>query len=196
MKEPPNKRVSFFVDGQNLFHSVKAAFGCPFPNYDIRKLTCSICEKQRWDSPASINFYTGIPSRNINPAWHDFWRQKTDGMREQGIHVFSRPLSYSNKVGREKGIDIRIALDVTRAVLEDSCDVAVILSQDQDLSEVAKEVRRISKKENRWIKIASAFPINPTSGNSRGINNTDWIKINREMYDECTDSNDYRLKAR
>ena len=32
--EPPLKRAFVFVDGQNLFHAAKEAFGYSFPNYD------------------------------------------------------------------------------------------------------------------------------------------------------------------
>jgi len=41
MIEPSNKRVSFFIDGQNLFHGVKEAFGYRYPNYDVKKLSRS-----------------------------------------------------------------------------------------------------------------------------------------------------------
>jgi hypothetical protein len=71
-------------------------------------------------------------------------------------------------------------------------NVAVIFSQDQDLKEVADEIVRISKEQNRWIKIASAFPISPTYDNKRGINETDWIKIDKKTYDACIDPNNYR----
>jgi len=57
---------------------------------------------------------------------------------------------------------------------------------------VADEVRRISIEQNRWIKVASAFPISPTSKNTKGINKTDWIMIDRQIYDSCIDPNDYR----
>ena len=43
--------------------------------------------------------------------------------------------------------------------------------------------------------MASAFPFSPASPNRRGINGTDWIKIDRATYDACLDPNDYRLKA-
>ena len=36
--EPAIKRVVTFVDGQNLFHAVHAAFGYSYPNYDIQTL--------------------------------------------------------------------------------------------------------------------------------------------------------------
>jgi hypothetical protein len=32
------------------------------------------------------------------------------------------------------------------------------------------------------------------SRNTRGINKTDWIKIDRQLYDSCLDPNDYRPK--
>ncbi|MFA5975992.1 MAG: NYN domain-containing protein [Elusimicrobiota bacterium] len=121
-------------------------------------------------------------------------------MGRQGIHVFSRKLRYRNQtvkipngqkftflVGQEKGIDIRIALDVVRAVHRNECDVALLFSQDQDLSEVADEVRLIAHEQRRWIKIASAFPFSPTVHNKRGINKTDWIPIDRTAYDACLD---------
>lgn len=99
-------------------------------------------------------------------------------------------------VGQEKGIDIRIALDVVRLALRKEYDVAVIFSQDQDLSEVVEEIREIASLQDRWIKIACAFPLSPTSKNKRGINKTDWITIDRTTDDACLDTNDYRPKAR
>jgi hypothetical protein len=48
--------------------------------------------------------------------------------------------------------------------------------------------------QNRWIKVASAFPSSPTSINRRGIERTDWIRIDRATYDACLDRRDYRPK--
>ena len=204
MNEPSEKRVSLFVDGQNLFHAVKEAFDYQYPNYDVRKLANSICKREKWGEPTSIHFYTGVPREAMSKRWHDFWRRKLDAMREEGVDVFSRALRpfYSKRantpdqkqppIGVEKGIDVRLSLDVIRATYENRCDIVVILSQDQDFSEVAKEVRYISKKQERWIKIASAFPVSHEHDKKRGIEGTDWIKIDRRMYDECIDSKDYR----
>jgi hypothetical protein len=95
-------------------------------------------------------------------------------------------------VGREKGVDVRLALDVVRLTRSGDLDVAVLLSQDQDLSEVADEVRAISVAQSRWIKTACAFPVSPTARNRRGINGTEWIRIDRALYDGCLDPTDYR----
>ncbi len=75
-------------------------------------------------------------------------------------------------------------------------DIALVMSQDQDLSEVADEIREIARQQDRWLKMASAFPASPASQNRRGINGTDWIKIDRATYDGCLDIRDYRPKAK
>lgn len=94
--------------------------------------------------------------------------------------------------GEEKGIDVRLALDVIRMAHRKEYDVAVIFSQDQDLSEVAEEIRAIAREQDRWIKVACAFPFSPTTRNRRGIDKTDWIRIDRATYDACLDRRDYR----
>ncbi len=126
-------------------------------------------------------------------------------MSRMGIITFSRPLRYREKtlklaggnefstiVGEEKGVDVRIALDVIRMVRKNELDVALLFSQDQDFSEVADEIKTIAQEQNRWIKVASAFPASLSARNARGINNTDWIPIDRASYDACIDPRDYR----
>lgn len=206
--EPTTKRAVAFVDGQNLFYAVKYAFGYNWPNYDPQALALKICASQGWDLK-TIHFYTGVPSAEARPFWNHFWTAKLAVMGTRGIATFSRKLKYRNQtvslsdgstttvlIGQEKGIDVRLALDVVRLARENQYDVALIFSQDQDLSEVADEVRSISIDQHRWIKVACAYPTSPTYDNKRGINNTDWIKIERTLYDTCIDPNDYRPKRK
>lgn len=204
--EPPVKRTIAFVDGQNLFHTVRAAFGYTYPNYDVKALAQAICPARGWQL-AQVRFYTGVPDRTDNAFWSGFWAAKLLAMSRQGIWTFSRTLRYRNQTvklpdgtmhaflaAEEKGVDVRIALDVIRMAHRREYDVALVFSQDQDLSEVAAEVRVISAEQSRWIKIASAFPVSPAARNRRGINSTDWIQIDRAAYDACIDARDYRPK--
>jgi uncharacterized LabA/DUF88 family protein len=204
--EPIAKRTIAFVDGQNLYHAAKEAFGHTYPNYDALALTKAICTSKGW-SLVQTRFYTGIPDAADNPFWNAFWVNKLGEMGRQGVWVFQRPLRYRNQVvrlpdgssmtslaGEEKGIDVRIALDVIRMAHHGEFDVALVFSQDQDLSEVAREVRAIAIEQGRWIKIASAFPVGPATRNRRGIDRTDWIAIDRATYDACVDPYDYRAK--
>jgi len=163
-----------------------------------------VCEPNGWQL-SEVRFYTGVPDATADSVWNSFWVNKTTRMGQTGIKVITRPLRYRNKIvrlpdgtqhsfltGEEKGIDVRIALDVIAGARNRSYDVAIVFSQDQDLAEVATEIRTIAGEQGRWIKIACAFPDSPTARNRRGINGTDWIRIDRATYDRCIDPRDYR----
>lgn len=202
--EPTLKRALAFVDGQNLFYAVKYAFGYTYPNYDIPALAGAVSQTRGW-TLAGVRFYTGIPNPQDEPFWHHFWTAKLAVMGTRGVVTFSLNLKYRNQtvrlpdgttttvlVGQEKGVDVRLALDIVRLARESAYDVAVLFSQDQDLSEAADEVRAISIAQQRWIKLACAFPVSPTYSNIRGVNKTDWVQIDRALYDTCIDPTDYR----
>ncbi|MCY2953680.1 MAG: NYN domain-containing protein [Planctomycetota bacterium] len=205
--EPPVKRAVAFFDGQSLFHCAKGAFGYTWANYDPVKLATAICVQQAWKL-AQTRFYTGIHTPQGNAYLHGLWKNKLSVLgRQPNIHIFSRPLRYRQKTvelpdgsihtfdtAEEKGVDVRLALDLIRLAMRAQYDVALVFSQDQDLSEAADEVRAISMEQRRWIKIASAFPVGAAGGNAHGINKTDWIPIDKALYETCIDHRDYRPK--
>lgn len=207
MAVAPNlPRAIAFIDGQNLFYAAKEAFGYAYPSYEPLCLSQAICKVQGWGL-REVHFYTGIPDIQDDSFWNYFWTSKLAQMGRMGIDVFYRHLRYRNQtvklpdgtpytflVGQEKGVDIRIALDIVRMARENIYDVCLIWSQDQDLTEAVDEIKRIAARDNRWIKVACAFPFSPTTKNKRGIDKTDWIKIDRATYDACLDHRDYRPK--
>lgn len=202
--EPAIKRTIAFIDGQNLFHTAKQAFGYNYPNFDVQKLAQAVCTQRGWQLDR-VQFYTGVPDPTDNAFWHGFWRNKLAMMGRRRVKVYSRTLVYRNKTvslpdgsthtflsGEEKGIDVRLALDVLDLAHRDEYDVALIFSQDQDLSELVDLIRALVGHHSRWIKVASAFPDSPTRTYRRGIDRTDWCQIDRAMYDACIDPRDYR----
>jgi uncharacterized LabA/DUF88 family protein len=204
--EPAVKRAVAFFDGQNLFRHAMAAFGHYHPNYDPNKLFNAICAQGGW-KPFGVRFYTGTPAADKDAMWHAYWANRLLAMRRAGILVVSRPLRYHKKTiplpdgtdvtietPEEKGIDVRLALDVIRMTLNSQFDVAVIFSQDQDLAEVAAEVREISKSQDRWLKVVSAYPSSATASATRGIDKTEWLEMDRAFYDAHLDPRDYRPK--
>ncbi|MGH7149448.1 MAG: hypothetical protein ACREIU_02055, partial [Planctomycetota bacterium] len=64
------------------------------------------------------------------------------------------------------------------------------------LSEVAREIRAIARRQGRWIKIASAYPRIAGRHGRPGIDLTDWIPIDRATYEACIDPRDYRRRGR
>jgi uncharacterized LabA/DUF88 family protein len=192
MTEPNVKHAVAFVDGQNLFQHAKAAFGHHHPNYDPKKLHDAVCTANGW-KPTLTRFYTGVPEAHEQPMWSGYWSNRVLAMKRAGVHVTTRPLRYRReeividgvtevrRIAQEKGIDVRLALDIVSLARTKQYDVAIIFSQDQDLNEVIQEVRDISIEQKRWIKVVSAFPHSGSASSVRGINGA-----------QCIDTKDYR----
>ncbi len=122
-------------------------------NYDILALVKAVCDREAWELKQTY-FYTGMPVLEKDKPRHDFWARKLAVMGRQGIKIFKRNVRYRTKeirlpggstllreIAEEKGIDVRIAIDLMRFAFEKRFDVALVFSQDQDLSEAAREVR-------------------------------------------------------
>jgi uncharacterized LabA/DUF88 family protein len=205
--EPETKHAMGFIDGQNLYQHAKDAFGHHHPNYDPIKLHNAVCEAKGWQ-PNLVRFYTGVPDPVQSKMWSGYWSNRIIAMKRAGIAVTTRPIRYRTETiiqdgveqtyttPQEKGVDVRLALDIVSRARTKQFDVAVIYSQDQDLAEVVQEVREISIEQDRWIGVACAFPIGPSATASRGIDRTDWFRMDQDFYDACLDPRDYRPKKR
>jgi uncharacterized LabA/DUF88 family protein len=232
---PPKKRVVAFIDGQNLFHGAQEAFGYDYPNYHPLALADRICNQKGWQC-LQVRFYTGVPKREDNLYWHNFWAAKKRFLnRDRRVYVFTRDTHYRNKpisfaadahriiladglplpagtmlflptgktapgefsvrTGEEKGIDVRIALDMIRCTYRNEFDVGIIFSQDQDLSEAVTEIREIAKHQGRWVEMYCAFPRSPSTTNTQPIRGTTAIEIDRAFYDACLDPSNYRRRS-
>ena len=198
-----NRAVAFF-DGQNLFAAARDAFGFTTASYGVPRFAQAIALLHGWDL-IETRFYTGLPNRRENPRLHRHWTLRLRRMRAENVAVTARPLRRRRRRARlddgaaveftvleEKGIDVRIALDVVRVLLAVACDVVLLFSQDQDFAERADEVRTIAREQQRWIKIASAYPVGRGTKNPRGVARTDWIPIDRTTYEACLETREGR----
>ncbi|MBC6442556.1 MAG: NYN domain-containing protein [Rhodobacteraceae bacterium] len=177
-----------FFDVQNLFRHAKDAFGHHHPNFDPVKLHEAVCEPRGWVAHA-VRFYTGVPDLRRAPAQNSmtqhtaaFWKKQEMwagyrssrllSLKRQGVCVIKRNLTYQFReknipVPKEKGIDVRLALDIVRHARRREFDAAVIYSQDQDLCEVARAVRESGRGSGarhrglrcraRWFKSARGY---------------------------------------
>jgi hypothetical protein len=188
------------------------AFGHFHPNYDPRKLHLAVCAAQGWRATLT-RFYTGVPIESESKMWAGYWSNRVIAMKRAGIVVTTRQLRYRKEnvldavgdpvleadgspkvvtIPQEKGIDVRLALDLVSLARKQQFDVALIFSQDQDLQEVVQEIADISQEQQRWIRVACAFPSGPNASSGRGIDKTDWFRMDQTFYNACLDPKDYR----
>jgi len=184
--EPTKKRAIVFIDGSNLRFATREAFG-QVGNINPVAFAENICAHNDW-ALADVRYYLGIPDVNISEDGHYAWAKRCARWRRQGAHTFTRPLKHNPGGGaREKGIDIRLALDVIRLHHDEAFDVAVIASQDQDFSELAEEVKQIARQQSRWIQIASVFPFSEQAKNTTGITGTYAIPFDAAFHERSLD---------
>ncbi len=189
MLEPKLKKVVTFFDIQNFYLTSKSAWGFSYPNFDPIALSTLVTSRHTDWKLTGIKLYTGIHSIAKNERWHKFWTNKLNFHKEKDSRVsfYTTLLHYSGGCAHEKGIDIRIALDLVRMARTNDYDVALLFSSDSDFCEVAGEIRAIAREKDRWIKIVSVFP----DTLKRGIDKTDWQPLSKDEYNKCTDTNNY-----
>jgi len=66
------------------------------------------------------------------------------GLESNGYEIKRGRIVYDNEI-REKGVDVQIAIDLVIGAVEDSYDVAIVVSSDTDLIPAIKYVRSKGK---------------------------------------------------
>lgn len=181
--------VDFFIDGQNLFHSIKNLYRYKHLNVDVVEL-CKAVAKRMDRKLGKIRFYTGISSPNTSPHWYEYWSNRLKRLRMDGVECFSTELRYIDGRGTEKGIDVMIALDILERA-SSGPGMIIILSQDNDLAVAASRALEKARERQYKIEVASAFPVLDLEPR-RGIEGTTEIRMNRLFYDQHLEKEDSR----
>lgn len=160
--------MALFIDGQNLYHRCRDHFGWPWVHpvklgqelvkedqiahgADSRVLTC-------------VRYYTGIHQATQNAVQHTKMTNRLAAYEAEGSTVVSIPLRYdSSGQAREKGIDVRLAIDMVRFGRKGLFDVAVVVSEDSDLDEAVQDLYDLRDHE-RWLAVENALPLGTTPG--------------------------------
>lgn len=202
------KRNHIFIDGQNFYLSAKRAFGLRYPDFDIPALGRHLSKRITPDAVQDpvIRFYIGMPVARFSPHWTHFWTNKLNAAQDAGVAVTTRDLRYLTETdpaapggvrilsAREKGIDLRIALDVMAAARNPDCENILIVSRDQDFQEVVRDVEMMCAFTNRKIGLWSAFPeVRDAPSLNRGVDGTREVRIRWSDYKRLVDLTDHRI---
>lgn len=164
---PRPTRVVLFVDGQNLYHRCKEHFG--FPWVHPRRLGEALVrqDRERYGEDShvltAVRYYTGIHDSDRRPSEHGVMERRLARYRADGVQTIAIPLRYdADGRGREKGIDVRLSLDLVRWGHKGLFDVAVVVSEDSDVDPAAQDVYAL-RDEERWVAVENALPWRPHS---------------------------------
>lgn len=140
------KRVVVFIDAQNFYRNARRAFfddaNDPYQLGQVRPAAAGrlLVARDADRQLAGVRLYTGRPDAFLQPKAHGANVRQCQAWESEGCYVFQRPLRYPpgwpNAGGRrpeEKGIDVAMAVDLTRLAQEDQYDVGIICTGDTDL---------------------------------------------------------------
>lgn len=163
-------RAAFFIDGFNLYHSLKSASrdlglrGVGTRWLDIR----SLCESYRYiiGSTAAISeiYYFSALAKHLEATDPNVTRRHQrylECLENTGVIVemgrFKSKEVYCSscqtKIIRheEKETDVAIAIKLLECCLLDQCDVAVIITGDTDVAPAIRAVRRLCSAKQVWV---------------------------------------------
>lgn len=160
---PLPTRVVLFIDGQNLYNRCKDRFSWPW--IDPLLLGKALVDDDiATHGPGShclagVRYYTGIHDANRRPKEHGLMYRRLQAYDSRGVQTFPIPLRYDfTGKAREKGVDVRIAIDLTRLGQKGSLrHRQIVVSEDSDLNPAISDVYGLRDGE-RWIAVENALP--------------------------------------
>jgi uncharacterized LabA/DUF88 family protein len=135
-------RAIVFIDYQNLYRGAREAFGydahaMPGHYGNIRPISLGRVLTRATDRTLEqVRVYTGVPTPKNDRKGNAIMQRRLAawvGDAPDKVEIFPRPLSYPPPRGREKGVDVELAIDIVRLALDDAYDVAIVASADTDL---------------------------------------------------------------
>jgi uncharacterized LabA/DUF88 family protein len=133
-------RVVVFIDYQNMYRSAREAFGWEnekghFGNFRPLPLGRALAQGENRELD-QVRVYTGVPHPTRDKFGHSIMQRRIEAWRAPDpahVEIFTRTLRYPPRQGREKGVDVQLAVDIVRLTTDDAFDVLILCSADTDL---------------------------------------------------------------
>ncbi len=173
--------VAVYIDGGNLYRRLK--------DFNIPK------NKNRFNYLAFIKYLVGdrgIVSKRyyIGTVKNVDGSKKSekmvrgqqkflDGIEREGFEIKRGKIMYDEGNIREKGVDVKLSLDLTIGAVDSLYDTAIVISSDTDLIPAIKYVIKEKNKKVEYIGfgISPSFGMIKESSTSRIFSDTDLIKF-------------------
>lgn len=165
------ERVSIFIDGSNLYHSLKTLK----IKVDFERLIKELSKDR-----ILINAFYYIAPLDITTNKEKYWKHQKFLSELEKIPGFKVILCTLRKYQKEngslsfevKGDDIYLANDMIVGAYEDLYDTAILISGDEDFIPVISTLKRLNKKvENAFFIQTSSKKLRKTCDNVINIKN-------------------------
>ena len=172
------RRAIVFVDGSNWYHNCKPVIKPS--KIDFVKLSNFICTRFNFDLK-EIRYYNSVPGISDGEEVYYKHMKFLEELKKQGIIVKTRKLKKIIKVNInvEKGVDVLISADmIKKSLVDDDCDVCILLSGDADFIPVM-EIIKEAKKEAITSCVLQGYGRELLQGNFR------YLILRKEDLEKC-----------
>ena len=141
-----------FVDGGNWYFKLKELLALtgkkPRTDFDMRGFVEELIAP---DTLTDIHYYIGKLKRKRghekSEALYAKQQQLIRFLQKQQIRIgYGHIISYPDGIHHEKGVDVLMAVEMIRYAVENTYDIAYLISSDNDLVPAVEEVQRLGKK--------------------------------------------------
>ena len=142
-----SKKAIVFIDGSNWYHKLKNLLTLRPPiDFDVRAFAQNLVAP---DTLVEIRYYIGKVRRIRGDAKSEMLyanQQKLLRFLQQKQNVtlgYGHLINYPDGSFHEKGVDILLAVEMIRCILEKKYEVAYLVSSDTDLVPAVDECKRL-----------------------------------------------------
>lgn len=147
-------RAIVFIDGNNFYFKLKDLFFSAGNIQKRRLLDFDYTKFSKWlvkpNIPIEIRYYIGAVKRQKNDKsekmYADQQRLIAKLQNQRVIITLGQLIRHPDKTFHEKGVDVRLAVEMIRFAREDKYDVAYLISSDTDLVPAVEEIKSFGKK--------------------------------------------------
>jgi uncharacterized LabA/DUF88 family protein len=146
------KKAFVFIDGNNFYFKLKELTSQLDGKFSL--LDFNFRAFSEWlvkpNNLIEIHYYLGVVSRRKNDnrseeLYANQQRLFRKLQRQNIIIVLGQLIRHPDKIYHEKGVDVRLAVEMIRFAREDKYDQAYLVSSDTDLVPAIEEVQSFSK---------------------------------------------------
>ncbi len=140
------ERIYIYIDGGNLYHNLKQTESNSM-NFDFKKFIESFIKDRKLEG---VRYYIGQikPKDNDEKSQNLHKHQQVlfEKLKKAGFYIVRGHIRQIGKIYSEKGVDVRIGIDLVEGAYENRYNRAILISSDGDLAPAVEMVTRKGKK--------------------------------------------------
>lgn len=141
------QRVAVYIDGSNLYYKLKDVSIKNTTYFHYGKLADKLARKGRI---IAKRYYVGVVRARSGDKKSKKLQENQvrlfNHLRREGFSIQKGYLMKNDGVYHEKGVDVKIAVDLLVGAYENLYDTAILISSDTDLIPAIEKVRALGKK--------------------------------------------------